>query len=1023
MFSPAGSIATNLPGVLTTADGRHLPTTRYPSNDGLTYNYHPADPADKALREALDADLRAQHAQRTADHALTVADSAQLRAQDATHLSDATHKMVVATGLHAESAQRTADQASQHANAAQSIALEAVETASDAKNIARTADVNATRAASVAQQADQQVQEVRRVTQNLAREAADIVVEQAKQKEKTAHVHGIAERAMDVAANAANTSSQSAAHYLTLQKQLAGRGAELEAKTEELRRWRTEMEQRMNDKFHNSIRLAYEEARQSAEAIARSAALDLKTQSTVVAFDQCRPAADAPSPARVESVVPVLPYPDVPPAIAVKLPSAPSPSGHLSAVREPDAEVSLGHSVPRPAETQPRPVHVHPATPTELLPDSQQAEKPRSLTTTPSRTTPAREIAPGVTTPLVAPNGVSSREATRVSPIFESTLASGGNAIRASSPETFGREAMNRKESETSASFEDRVGQPTATHSVAAVFGGAVGHALASTRTQPSTPLAATATVAAAVTGLASAAIPLAHRIRQEPAQEHTQDPKRAESVPSQGRQFESAHPGTEYTFAAGSTSRSAQTSTPAGHRYHSAASDLRPAVDARAERLYHSVPSEHLLHQNSEVPVRQYKPETSLSNEVTASGSTTRVITGGVLPPVPRAADSPAGPHAGGNRPRLQSPYPHLSSGGDPTGGDRIPPNGGTPSAFPNGGTRQPSSPLPPNPPNPSGTGPTPPPPNPPSGAPPLPGVSGVPNTPGHPPGGVHHVLVQEASKQGWKRGAGKPFSNHHGPEFWQELKTYTLQVGVGLTSAGVDPTIHGQPLTVDGAIGVITTRLDLTHQGLTDHETQHAQNLADFTDKLKKPFQLHYAEAEGYVPGDGEDLQHFINGHEYWEQATNGYGPTFTPLLQRGKLIHHHPWSYRYLFAMTRISEDVANVGFTTDGSDAVGFTLAVTATQTGGNINLRRLKLRVDEFLVLNLNAYYLQHLPRTQVVGGLHHLRAHPVFASRYPFADGARASRVPAEGSRRHVSIHDARRRFPPVGPRHGSRAE
>ena len=473
-----------------------------------------------------------------------------------------------------------------------------------------------------------------------------------------------------------------------------------------------------------------------------------------------------------------------------------------------------------------------------------------------------------------------------------------------------------------------------------------------------------------------SAAAPFAHRILQSTrAADEPQALDSARSLSQEGRAFESARPGTEYTFAAGSTSRSVYPSVSEQSRYQSAISS-----ETSQPPPVRTAPADHLLHPAA--PAQPYQPETSVSDEKEKSSSTTRrVIQGGILQAAPRTqADSPIGLQVGGTPPVQPGTLPGLlvAGGTPPSGGTPAaqhtlpgllpaggtPPKGGNSSGVPPNGGSAPSQGLPhlPHPSTPNAPNGVPPPPNPPSGNSPYPYPGGPPG--GNPApvfavGGVQHVLVQEASKQGWKRSAGKPFENHHGPAFWQELKVFTLQVGVGLVSGNNDPTIHGPPLTPDGAVGIITTRLELTHQGLKDHDTPHNQSLQEFTELLKKPDQL--AVLEGRNPEED-----YIVGAEFWNQATHGYLPAFQPLAERRRLPHHHSWSFRYLFAMTRIAEKRADVGFCVDGSDAVGYTLAVSVSDTATGVSTRQLRVRIDEFLVQNLQVYYLQHHPGRSLV---------------------------------------------------------
>ena len=151
VFSPAGSMATNLPGVLRTTGGRPLPTTRYPSMDGLQYP-EPNDPAKQAAvaahQSALAADDHANTARLTAETARVEAHDAQTRAQDARQRAVDNHGLIVQTAYSAEDAQNRAVSASQHAEVAEKIALDSAAQSDAAITVARSAEGVANCAAS-----------------------------------------------------------------------------------------------------------------------------------------------------------------------------------------------------------------------------------------------------------------------------------------------------------------------------------------------------------------------------------------------------------------------------------------------------------------------------------------------------------------------------------------------------------------------------------------------------------------------------------------------------------------------------------------------------------------------------------------------------------------------------------------------------------------------------------------------------------------------------------------------------------
>ena len=290
-----------------------------------------------------------------------------------------------------------------------------------------------------------------------------------------------------------------------------------------------------------------------------------------------------------------------------------------------------------------------------------------------------------------------------------------------------------------------------------------------------------------------------------------------------------------------------------------------------------------------------------------------------------------------------------------------------------PHGGNfrSHPPPPVPPHAPTPSSGSRAPPPPNPPTGGSPLGTYAQPPHTPGFPYGAVHHVLVQDAHKAGWRSKAGKPFENHWGPAFFQELRAYVQQVGSGLRKAHSDPNQHGPPLTRDGAVGVITTRLELTHQGLKNDEVARQQALIDFTEQLKKPEPSDFRLAQlPFIKGE------ILGPSDEWLRTL------FGPLQQRGHLVHHHSWSQRYLF---RGDESVGRpewCRFLRERRGCVGYTLTVTESNTamGRDLRYSRSALTIHD----GEPGGVLHSIPaRPHSARTAHAGRAHGVSSHRYP----------------------------------------
>ena len=308
-------------------------------------------------------------------------------------------------------------------------------------------------------------------------------------EEKTAVVHGMAEQAMSVASCAARSSTRSEAHLNALQRQLADRGSELNEKAESTRQWREEVEQRMRKDFQAEVRKAAKvEARRMFEehlSLLQSSTPPTGKPPGSVKFEDCFPAAHAPTPAQVESAVPALPYPEVPTLPAVKIPSAPSPSALVSVHREPDAEVSLGHSVPRSrVETLQNRKHQSPHE--QLSAATQPAYEPSRvyLQRGHQRTAGAESLPYGASTPVLRAATQEEYDQSRALPVQESSSEDTEHVVRAQSPETFGRQAVNRKESETSPSYDaSATGTVVAASAGAAFAGAAVGQLVAAGRT------------------------------------------------------------------------------------------------------------------------------------------------------------------------------------------------------------------------------------------------------------------------------------------------------------------------------------------------------------------------------------------------------------------------------------------------------------------------------------------------------------------------------------------------------------
>ena len=279
---------------------------------------------------------------------------------------------------------------------------------------------------------------VRRSTRTLAKDVADAALRQAEQGEKTA-VAGMATEALTAIQKVEKTSSRSAEHLNALQQQLAERGAELNDRVERNREWREEVKKSilatLSDKIDDMLAVKVE------RAVDNRLPQSLPTppaEAPAKVFAQCAPACNAPDPARVEAVVPVLPHHGAPPTVELKMPSAPSPSGHISSHREPDAEVSLGHSIPRqrsrPTGAQ-RPVH-NLAIDRSLPPilSFQQMRRPWNQCT---QLLLCARVRTWNYSPLVRPGHAREHaEITRHLPVQESVSGDGDSVIRAHSPET-----------------------------------------------------------------------------------------------------------------------------------------------------------------------------------------------------------------------------------------------------------------------------------------------------------------------------------------------------------------------------------------------------------------------------------------------------------------------------------------------------------------------------------------------------------------------------------------------------------